>query len=276
MFDTGVVHTSSIPGRGRTAEDNYLQITFTTPLPSPPPAVLLGLNSLDIGREVNPRIVSQVHDIRNDGATINLRSWDSTLQYSSGCYWLVPPSTDTDFQYGHFCTQDDHPCDRPQTQTSRNITFARSYSAPPAVIVWLDHLDFDKNVNYRVKTYATDVTEHGFSLHIDTWWDTPLYGAGAFWAAYSADRTDICSGTFHTNPSEQHATYFGSTFFRSAKFQQPPRVFLALNTLDVSACANLRVRLYADSVLSAGMLWLIHSWDDTVLHWAGGSFIAIA
>ena len=140
MSDTGVVDTGSIHSWEHPRSDNHLSVAFTAPFPSPPP-VLMGLKSLDIGRQSNPRITCEAHNMRNDGLTINLKSWASTVQYSSACSWFVPSITDPDLQHGHLSTAEDHPWHKPQPETTRHITFARSYAAAPKVIVWLCHLD---------------------------------------------------------------------------------------------------------------------------------------
>jgi hypothetical protein len=42
--------------------------------------------------------------------------------------------------------------------------------------------------NRRVTTWVADVDEFGFTIHINTWADTVLYGATAGWIVYPSDR----------------------------------------------------------------------------------------
>ncbi|KAF7795683.1 hypothetical protein EIP86_006848 [Pleurotus ostreatoroseus] len=278
MFQIGTVNTGSLHSWDRPANDNPLPVQFPTPHPNPP-SVLTGLNALDIGRHANFRVHAQIKDVRKDGMKINMASWADTVQHSSGCAWLVPPPSDSDFQYGHFCTWDDHPWYNPKRQTTRRIRFTRPYAAPPRVVAWLDMIDVSNKVNCRVHAHVSDVACDAFTLHVDTWADTALYGAGVYWAAHSAGRKDVCSGTFGTGDvrpwSEPRCDNFKTCLFRSANFDKPPRVFLAFNSIDVDRGANLRLKVYTSHLMSAGMIWHIDGWADTVLYSAGVSFIAV-
>ncbi len=278
MFQTGNVNTDTVRSWQAPQSDNPMPVQFPSPHPTPPP-VLTGLNYLDISSCANARIESAVQDVRTDGMVINMRSWADTVQHNAGCAWLVPPPTDDDFQHGHFATGDDHPPHSPKRQTSRRIAFPRPYAAPPTVIVWLDMLDVDSGANCRVRAYTTDVTRDAFTVHVDTWQNSKLYGAGVYWAAHSAGRRDICSGTFATGDvrhfSKPRLDTSKSLVFTDAEFDAPPQLFLALNSIDVDCYANLRLKVYARDVTSTGMIWHIDGWENTIVYSAGVAFIAV-
>lgn len=186
---------------------------------------------------------------------------------------MVPD--DPDFQFGTFNSAADFPC----FSSTRLITFPRAYSAPPRVVVWLKDLDISCKAGWRVKTYDTNVSATGFTIHIDTWSDTVLYSATATWVAYPADKPKIFSGRFNTmdvRPWNRPQLYnsahvnFGSNIFTS-----PPRIFLALNSLDLDCTQNLRLRVTASNINAIGMTWYIDSWDTTILYSAGASYIAL-
>jgi hypothetical protein len=58
------------------------------------------------------------------------------------------------------------------------------------------------------------------------------------------------------------------------EFRRPPKVFMALNALDVEKKANLRVRVSATDITKTGMTWHLDSWFDTVLYMEGAAYIA--
>lgn len=58
-------------------------------------------------------------------------------------------------------------------------------------------------------------------------------------------------------------------------FESIPRVFAAVNWLDISNKTNLRLKLNINDVSSKGLTWNLDTWDCTVLYSAGASYIAI-
>jgi H-type lectin domain len=59
------------------------------------------------------------------------------------------------------------------------------------------------------------------------------------------------------------------------KFESIPRVLAAVNWLDISNRANLRLKLEIRDVSTKGLIWHLDTWDSTVLYSAGASYIAI-
>jgi hypothetical protein len=162
---------------------------------------------------------------------------------------------------------------------TRAVTFARPFRTPPKVVVWLNGLDMHYGQNWRVKVYATDVRHFGFTLHIDSWGDSILYGGGASWVAYPADQPEICSGTVNTEdqrPADQPQRYnSGWAGFGENIFQKTPRVMLGINSMDIECEHDLRLRVGAENVNPYGMTWHANTWDDSVLYSAGISYVAM-
>jgi len=134
--------------------------------------------------------------------------------------------------------------------------------------------------NWRVTATATDVTATGFTMHLDTWWDTVLYVATAAWIAYPSDKAGVASGSYSTQDvrpwDKPQLTNSGRINFPAGTFTGNPNVLIAFNSLDIDHSRNLRLKLSADSVSKDGMNWNIDSWYDTILYLAGASYIAFA
>lgn len=253
-------------------------VSFANPY-SVPPSLHIGLTRVDIGKKQNVRVKSYASDIRKDCFNIHVDTWGGTALYGASCTWLEVEADDPDFQFGTFTTLDDHPCAKPQMLTTRLIAFPQQYSQPPKVVVWLTGFDIKRNKTWRVKAYATCITATSFTIHIDTWDDTVLFSGTASWIAYPADKANIYSGSFNTidvrpsNPTQHMNSAYAN--FGTGVFSTPPRVILAINSIDISCKRNLRLEARASSVSAAGMTWHLNSWGDTNLYTAGASYIAI-
>jgi len=64
----------------------------------------------------------------------------------------------------------------PTTPTA-NISFLDAYEKPPCVVIWLSGLDLGCGKNQRLKTEAENVTRQGFTISLNTWFDTVRYSA---------------------------------------------------------------------------------------------------
>ncbi|KAG8906770.1 hypothetical protein FRC00_012336, partial [Tulasnella sp. 408] len=118
----------------------------------------------------------------------------------------------------------------------------RPFLTPPIVVVWLRKFATRSDTSTRIRTYASDVDVRGFTVHIDTWADTTLWTAAAFWLAYPEDKDHIYSGTANTmdvrswqNPQAKTREYIN---FQGTRFWKTPTVFTALNWIDISVVNN--------------------------------------
>ncbi|THG94968.1 hypothetical protein EW026_g6600 [Hermanssonia centrifuga] len=253
---SGTFHIESIRPVNQPRQDNRGTIYFTPPI-STAYNLLLGINALDIGCSADFTLKCNLLSVANNSVQLNLQSWGNTVQYSSGCAWLRVPTDDLDFQSGRFSATDYYPW----------WSF------------WLDSIHTDANTDCRIHVYANDITADGFTIHLDTWNDTKLYLAGATWAAYSADRVGIRSGSFCAgdarNPTKLPSENSAQIAFDGADFRNTPRVFMALNLLYVDCKHNTRLKpICATNVTNAEMTWHIDTYLDTILYAAGASFVA--
>lgn len=242
------------------------------------PGIVVGLTLVDICNKTTVRVKGYASEIQLTGFKINLDSWSDTKLHGAACAWLEIEADDLDFQYGSYHTIEHYHWSKTPSQNTRKITFKRAYSSAPQVVVWLNLFDLGPQVDWRVKTFATDVTTTGFTLHIDTWSDTKLMWTMASWMAYPTDRPGVASGSFSTRDirSSGQPQVYNSAFepFASGVFEKPPRVFLALNSLEIDHGQNLRLKVSADNVSAAGMTWHLDTWLNTTLLSAGASYIA--
>jgi len=152
---------------------------------------------------------------------------------------------------------------------------------PPKVVVFLNSLDIEHSANCRIGTRATDITAEGFTIHIDTYADSILWSAGATWLAYPSDGIgiNITSGRVSTNDTrswEQHCLKNSKTItFENPILIDTPRVFMALNSLDIDRSRNVRILMSSKNVTGTGMEWHLDSWFDSILYEAGASYIAL-
>jgi len=238
----------------------------------------IGLNMLNVGNTSFVRIHSHASNVKNDRFNINVNTWADTKLYEGGCTWLEIGENNTDFQFGTFNTLEDYSWDDPQTHHTRLITFPRPYSAPPRMVVWLTVLEMRNTSDWRVKTYETNVTKTGFTIHIESLGDSVLNFGTATWVAYPADRPGISSGrcsTLDTRPPDHPQLYNCGYVNFGNIFAAPPRVLLAINSLEISSKNCLRLKTNASNISATGMIWHIDSWDDTILYSAGASYIAV-
>ncbi|KAI9509691.1 hypothetical protein F5148DRAFT_1185827 [Russula earlei] len=168
----------------------------------------------------------------------------------------------------------------PYDPASARIDFERPFATPPKVVVFFNYIDLDKGHNWRLKTSATDIDVNGFTLNIETWADTVLNAAQAFWIACPAERKQIYSASVNTTdirpwnlPQLQQSR---AITFGNVKFPKNPSIFVALNSFDIDFRTNFRIKAYIDGVTTTGLVWHIDSWHDTILYSAGASIIAFA
>jgi H-type lectin domain len=273
--DAYTFNTMDVRPQDQPQSNNYKVFSMS----ANPAGFPIGLTWLNIDRCSNIRIDAFAELVAPDSVKIHLDSPADTVLYSAGCTWLTVYADDRDFQFGRFSTMDDHPPDKRQMQTKRKITFPKPFHGkPPKVIVWLNEFHMSNSDNWRCKVYVTDITSDSFVIHIDTWASTKLYSATASWIAYPSYRPNISSGSFNT--MDVRPWYLprmrnkGTATFHQT-FESIPRVFAAVNWLDISNKTNLRLKVEMSDISTKGLNWHLDTWDSTILYSAGASYIAI-
>ncbi|KAF9063977.1 hypothetical protein BDP27DRAFT_1367597 [Rhodocollybia butyracea] len=266
-LDTGVFNSMGVRPWDAPTLDNRGTIRFSGAPLQAIPQILVGLNWFDFGYRTNVRIRSLVEQVTKEGCTINLQSWADTVNYSTGVSWLQLPANNQDFQGGTFDTTDPSRTTA-LGQVTRKIDFAHAYASPPTVVVFLASLDAEKGRNIRAKVYATDVQNDSFIVHVDSRSDTLLWNAGIAWFAYPTNKKGISSGTCSTSEvrsweQASRLTNSKQTTFPNQTFDKTPRIFMAVNELDMGYRTNARIRLSSSNVTKTGMEWHIDAWGDT-------------
>ncbi|PWY89867.1 zincin [Aspergillus heteromorphus CBS 117.55] len=233
------------------------------------PGIVTGLNWLDIDAGANIRAKAEVLHADQKKFTASIKAWENTVLYAAGMTWLEMGPRFQFAQHGGFSTEElrgeDSQSHSPRLENSK------------AIVCFLTGLDIDKGTNFRVKTYPSHVTADGFTVNIDSWADTVLYGASVSWMAYPADQPGVTSGRFSTSdirrwdrPQQDNS----SSVAFDRPFSKVPKVFMALDEIDYQAGHNLRLRVSTSLVTPNTMNWHLQAWGDSVMYKAAASYFA--
>jgi hypothetical protein len=258
---------------------NAMQVNFEPKYPEPP-TIAVGLTELNIGKDFNVRIKAYADRVTQSGFVIHADSWANTILYSAGAAWFEVASTDTEFQVGNFNTLELHPWNEAKPQNTQRVVFERSFKEPPKVVVWLQGFDMDKDKNWKIAVHASNISNEGFDIHIDTWGgDSTLYSGSASWIAYPADKKRIVSGVADTSMfqdlSSQGECKGGRVSFPKGTFDRKHRVYLAIKSFNFISKHDMRLKALAENVSKDGFDWKVETWGDSVLNGAGVSYVVI-
>ncbi|QDS73950.1 hypothetical protein FKW77_008072 [Venturia effusa] len=177
---------------------------------------------------------------------------------------------------------------------SKRIKFPsklRGGKEPPEVVCWLNRLDLQnwRGRGHRLHAFARDVTKECATFTLETWGDSVLNGAAMCYIAFPKGKRKVDSGYFSTLDVEDElqrengGEVCGRTrkqvrnrvAFREGWFKKPPTVLCALTMFDLGGEADLKIKVEAVDVDMEGFTWCLSTWDDSVLHAAGSSWIAL-
>ena len=74
--------------------------------------------------------------------------------------------------------------DRSPRWYSTHVNFAKPFHSTPLVHTGIRSFDLGKEANARLLVSATEINTKGFTLNIQTWSDSRVYGVGVDWIAY--------------------------------------------------------------------------------------------
>ncbi|WKT53671.1 Peptidase, metallopeptidase [Fusarium oxysporum f. sp. vasinfectum] len=275
-FDAGQFSTLELHPWDRPQQDNHKVVHFKKEHDSKPD-IPVGITSIDISHKTNIRIKASAMEPTTKGFKASLNSWSDTTLYSASMTFLEKSTRFSYMQTGVYNTKKNGPGDQSRLKHSKRIVFDKPFDAPPKVITWLQALDMDKDKNWRIRVYPTDIDKAGFTIHADSWGDSILYDAGVTWLAYPANQPGVTSGKFSTqdarpwnNPQAENSGIF---HFPTA-FSETPKVIMALDMLDYDHSRNLRLRLSTSAVTNTGITWHLQSWWDSIMYRSGASFFA--
>jgi hypothetical protein len=239
----------------------------------PRPLIVYGLNEIDVDYKTEIRargVVEQSASTCNQSFVADIQTWADTVLYSGGISWLDVPIA-RGIQGGVVPHQSTIRKASSEPFLLSNVRFETVYAKPPVVLVWLTGIDMANTANWRLKAIATEVTESGFNLSVQTWADSILYGAGASWLAVPSDDKDIVVGKFTSSQTTQTGQVsFGRTL------SDTPRVIAALSLVDFGMGRGLRVNTNIVNVTKDGLEWNSGTWSDSQMNSAETAFIAIA
>lgn len=65
------------------------------------------------------------------------------------------------------------------------VKFSKHFDSNPKVMTAISGMDTSVNTCTRIVCEALNVTKHGFTMRLRTWWDTKVYSAICSWVAHS-------------------------------------------------------------------------------------------
>ena len=255
---------------------NITQRSLTFPHPfADRPRLIHGLREIDVKNDANIRVSSTLHNITRHSADCNIITWGDTTLWSAVADVIALTPADSDILIGEHMRS---LWRNPNSPAFVRINLERPFPTPPIVVVFFNCIELDRSRNWRLKTTATDIDTDGFTLHIDTWWDTIFYAARVGWIAYPNNKgnifnTSVSTGLF-PHPGRQGYRHSSELSFRALEMPSVPSVFIALNHLDIDCKAGLRINAYVDSISSTGLTWHIDSWNDTIVYSVGATLVA--
>jgi len=239
------------------------------------------LTYIDVDKNANIRVAASWAPGPGPKFTITLGSWSDTKLWRAEAVWLkYPISTavqDPAFETGTWNTFNGNAFQQGQSQ--QNIDFGARFTQPPNVYVWINHLDLSSSNTWSLNLETTQITTSGFTLNVNVWNDTPVYGLGITWFAIPVGSTRISAGILGSgmhgsaplakNPGTSGRVDFPKKF----RVSEDPKVLLAFSGIDVSNDSNLRLKADCTDVTTDGFKWSFDTWDDTRLYNAGGNYI---
>jgi len=154
------------------------RIYFARPFITPP-KVIVFLKELDMDKDKNWRVVTNVSDIDTNGFNIHIKTWNDSILYAATAGWIAYPE---DRPYVFSCTAstgDIRHWSKPQHLNSKSIDFGGvQFWRTPSVFMAINSLDFDHRANLRIKVKAKNVTATGLTWHMKSWGDSIFYSGG--------------------------------------------------------------------------------------------------
>lgn len=183
-MQTGVYNTQETRPWNQPQLTQSHRINFATPFTTSP-KVVTWLQALDMDNSKNWRIKVYATDVDTHGFTIHADSWSDSILYSAGVTWLAYPADQPGVASGSFSTDDVRPWNQPRAENTGTAAFQSSLTGTPKVIMAFDTLDYDHNRNLRLRLSTSSVTTTGITWHLQSWWDSVMYTAGASYFAWS-------------------------------------------------------------------------------------------
>jgi len=162
-----------------------VRVNFERPFVTPPKVVVF-FNYIDLDKDHHWRLKVTATDIDANGFTLGIETWSDTILYAAQACWIAYPEDREHIFSASVDTTEVRPLYRPQLQQSKAIEFnGVEFWKNPSVFVALNSFDIDCKANFRIKAYVDNVSKTGLIWHLDSWYDTILYSAGASIIAFN-------------------------------------------------------------------------------------------
>ncbi|KAG8687712.1 hypothetical protein FRC11_006713 [Ceratobasidium sp. 423] len=147
------------------------------------PKVVCWLRGFDVDREGNWCIEVDAENVTTEGCRLVFHRWGNCKAYWMDMSWIAYPVDRSNIDSGSFLTSELRPCDKPQHDNQKKVTFSKKFARPPVVYCALNRID-EQNLRFlRAKCYVTDVTAEGMVVHLDSWADTIMWSTTCQWIA---------------------------------------------------------------------------------------------
>ncbi|KAK0276339.1 hypothetical protein LTR35_010664 [Friedmanniomyces endolithicus] len=299
-LDDGHFSTEEVRRREKPALSTSRPIAFTPNHYDEPPNLAAGFSSLDVSCEGPIRANLIADNITKDGFRIAIETWGQSTLYAADGTFIERKATAKECIFGQFDTQDASfspakSATAPRAATTRKLAvqtepvprkyakrfdFPQPFKEPVEVVCWLNRLDMTsgRDRDYKIRAFADEGDEEGFTAHLNTWDNGELHGAAMCWIAFPKLKPHVDSGRFTTTDVRKRTDPRPKTSSR-VKFKQRfavvPTVLTALSMLDTAGNADLRVRVSVSEVSREGFRWTLETWGDSTLYAAGASWIAL-
>ncbi|KAF8641278.1 hypothetical protein AX16_010057 [Volvariella volvacea WC 439] len=159
---------------------------------------------------------------------------------------------------------------QPQSDTSAEVKFPRTFVAPPRLPYGLRWLDVSRTANIRVRSGISGIKNDSATYRVSSWDDTILFSGIINSLNLAPANLDILNGE-HTR-SRADASSVRINFERP--FVTPPKVVVFFTHFDLDKSRNWRLKTIATNIDTRGFTLTIDTWGDTFFYGATAGWIA--
>ncbi|GKZ34376.1 hypothetical protein AbraIFM66950_004607 [Aspergillus brasiliensis] len=123
-------------------------------------------------------------DVTTTGFTISIDSWSNTVMHRAIASWIAYPQDAHGIDSGRFAAMNIRLWQKPQHDDTKAVTFTKCFFQAPKMFIALDEFNYDSAKNLRLKTSVSDVSQDGFTWHLQSWGDSIMYNAAASYLAW--------------------------------------------------------------------------------------------
>jgi hypothetical protein len=176
-----------------------------------------------------------------------------------------------------FSTTEVRPWDKPQLENNKVIYYHEKYDSIPEIPVGITSLDIDRGGSIRISALVSDATTEKFKASLNSGDETTLYSASMTFLERSS-RFNYMQTDVYNTPETPPRNTPQLTHSKRIKFKTPftsrPEVITWLQSLDMDAGKNWRIKVYPTDMDNDGFTIHADSCDDSILYSAGVTWLA--